>query len=526
MATEKKQNRVEFLVESIAVQKQTIDEYCDDLITARDTGDKKGVKEATKILDVQIKKYNQTVSEYNTVTGEKAEIISQNLPAEILAGKVFRGIAPVGKTSSATSTNAYTNAANVMNQKDLAQYLAKSDKALDNVRTRLAATVDRKNASTGYNKVLLIINCLTYQRFIVERISENLAVCCQLSDNKKIKSFKTLLAEEIKAYNKFVTEYEVITGSKLTKASDTIPQCIVEGKPYPVIPAISYTANDGTVRNSDAEVAAVALAAAESVDNAKKKAKKAKKNKEIIQKTALDSKIAEQANKDVSVLTKFVDFQISLLEADKDMTKYRFGQSTYDIKKNKADVDKKIKELQKQNKEALKLEAKDNERYYSVIKNDPATMETKKKKLNRTKIASLRASMMTLLNKRDELNSKLLSIYNGTEVNLDGSSVNQKWREIKSNEAEKCIKNNKKLAKQISRLPASSSEKQKLYALINQNIDASSTMSLSKYRLKKNEYVEKFEKKQLALDVKNCDRMIKDNNEEIKRAIKRINKRG
>ena len=526
MSTEKKQNRVELLVESIAVQKQVIDEYCDDLITARDTENKKGVKEATKALDSQIKKYNATVSEYNTVTGEKVELISQNLPNEILAGKVYRGIAPVGKTSSATSTTAYTSAINVMNQKELAQYLAKSDKALDNVRARLAATIDRKNASNGYNKVLLIINCLTYQRFIVERLSENLAVCCQLSDTKKIKSFKSLLADEIQAYNKIVTEYEVVTGSKLTHASETIPQCIIEGKPYPVIPAISYTANDGTTKNSDAEVAAVALAAAEAVDNAKKKAKRLKKSKEIIQKTALDSKIAEQANKDVSVITKSCDFQVSLLESDKDMTKYKFGQSTYDIKKTKADVDKKIKTLKKINKDALKYEAKDNERYYAVIKNDPGTMEIKKKKPNRTRIASLRTTMMNLLNQRDEINSKLLSIYNGTEVNLDGTSVNQKWREIKSNEAEKCIKRNQKLAKEISRLPASNAEKQKLYSLMNENVDASSTKALSNYRLKNKEFVEKYEKKQIAQDAKNCEKVIKDNNEEIKRAIKRIKKRG
>jgi hypothetical protein len=208
------------------------------------------------------------------------------------------------------------------------------------------------------------------------------------------------------------------------------------------------------------------------------------------------------------------------------MTKYKFGQSTYDIKKTKADVDKKIKTLKKINKDALKYEAKDNERYYAVIKNDPGTMEIKKKKPNRTRIASLRTTMMNLLNQRDEINSKLLSIYNGTEVNLDGTSVNQKWREIKSNEAEKCIKRNQKLAKEISRLPASNAEKQKLYSLMNENVDASSTKALSNYRLKNKEFVEKYEKKQIAQDAKNCEKVIKDNNEEIKRAIKRIKKRG
>ena len=524
MSKENKQNRIELLVESIAVEKQIIDEHCDDLITARDTNDKKGAKEAAKKLEPQIKRYNGLVKEYNTLTGEKVSPVSANLAEEIMAGKSYHGIPSVGNAGSTVSSSAYTTIS-VLNQKELNQYLTKSDKALANVRARLEATVNQKNNANGYNKVLLIINCLTYQRYIVERLSENLAVCCQISDTKKINSIKKTLAQEIVNYNNTVTEYEIITGSRLTHASETIPQCIIDGKPYPAIPAISYTSSDGTTRNSDAEVAAVAAAAAASVEKANKKAKKNKKNNEVVQKTALEEKIAEQANKDVSVLTKSCDFEISMLESEADMTKFKFGKTTVDMKKKKADVQKSIKEIKKNHKEALKYEAADNERYYTVIKNDPATMETKKRKANRTKIADLRREMMALLNKRDEINSKLLSVYNGTQVNLDGTSVNQKWREIKSNEAEKCINKNKGLAKKISRLPASSSERQKLYNLLNENVDASSTKALSKYRLKKKEYVAKVEKKQLSADVKNCEKIIKRNNKDITRAIKRIKNR-
>ena len=66
MSTEKKQNRVELLVESIAVEKQIIDEYCDDLITARDSSNKKAAKEAAKNLDPHIKSYNLFIDEYTT----------------------------------------------------------------------------------------------------------------------------------------------------------------------------------------------------------------------------------------------------------------------------------------------------------------------------------------------------------------------------------------------------------------------------------------------------------------------------
>ena len=525
MSKEKQQSRVDLLVESIAVEKQLIDEACDDLITARECQDKKKAKEVSKRLDPQIKRYNGLIAEYNKLTGESVATISPNLAAEIMAGKSYHGVAPVGSAASNVATTASTVSYNVTNQKELQQYLEKSDKALGNVRSRLKVTEDQKNVATGYNKVLLVINCLTYQRYIIERLAENLAVCCKINDSKKVNSIKKTLLSEIATYNNFTNEYYVITGTKLTAASDTIPQCIIEGKPYPVIPAISYTANDGTTRNSDAEVAAVAASAAAAIDQAKKKNKRDKKNKEVVQKSALEEKIAEQANKDVSVLTKAADYKINLLESDRDMTKFRFGQTMGDIDKKKKAVGKKIKEVQQNHKEALKYEADDNARYYAVITNDPATAEFPKKKADRTKIAGLRSEMMALLNKRDELNSKLLSIYGGTEVNLDGTAVNQKWREIKSAEAEKCIKKNKRLATKIERLHASSSERQKLYSLMNDNIDASSTKALSKYRLKEKDYISKVEKKQLNKDISNAEKTIKSNNSEINRAIKRIKKR-
>lgn len=525
MSKEKQQSRVDLLVEGIAVEKQLIDEACDDLITARECQDKKAAKEVSKRLDPQIKRYNALIAEYNKLTGEKVVTISPNLAAEIMAGKNYQGVKPVGAASANVANTAGTVSYNVTNQKELAQYLEKSDKALNNVRSRLKVTQDQKNNANGYNKVLLIINCLTYQRYIIERLSENLAICCKLDDTKKINAIKKTLLSEIAAYNSFINEYYVITGTKLTAASDTIPQCIIEGKPYPVIPAISYTANDGTTKNSDAEVAAVAAAASVAVDQANKKNKKDKKNKDLVQKSALEEKVAEQANKDVSVLTKAADYKVNLLESDRDMTKFRFGQTMADIDKTKKEVGKKIKDVQQNHKEALKYEASDNERYYAVITNDPATAEFPKKKADRAKIAAIRSEMMSLLNKRDELNSKLLSIYGGTEVNLDGTAVNQKWREIKSAEAEKCIKKNKGLATRVERLHASASERQKLYSLMNENIDASSTKALSKYRFKNKDYVSKTEKKQLSADIANAEQIIKSNNNEINRAIKRIKKR-
>ena len=152
-------------------------------------------------------------------------------------------------------------------------------------------------------------------------------------------------------------------------------------------------------------------------------------------------------------------------------------------------------------------------------------MDIKTNDKKRAKIAEIRTQMMALLNKRDELNSKLLAIYNGTEVTLNGMSVNHDWRAIKSDAAEKCINKNKGLAKKIDKLPASAGEKQRIYNLMNDNVDASSTLALSKYRLKTKEYKNNAEKKALQQDVKNMNQVIKSNTNDINWVIKKINKR-
>ena len=224
--SKKQQNRVELLVESIAVEKQILVEFCDDLAACRDSGDKKGAKAVAKELKGQIKTYNKLIGDYNKASGEKAPTVSTNLPEEILAGSNNYSIAHVGQPVSAT-VNAYNANISILNEKELKKYLSRSDRALENVRTRLATTAKQKDEATGYTKVLYIINCLTYQRYIIERIAENLHVVNKLADKKRVKALKKTLTNEIKAYNALVDEYEVLTRSHLTRASESIPEDIL-----------------------------------------------------------------------------------------------------------------------------------------------------------------------------------------------------------------------------------------------------------------------------------------------------------
>ena len=106
-----------------------------------------------------------------------------------------------------------------------------------------------------------------------------------------------------------------------------------------------------------------------------------------------------------------------------------------------------------------------------------------------------------------------------------GVSINNKWRQIRSDAAEKFVRKNKSLAKKIFRLPASSGEKQRLYGILNSSVEASSNLSLAKYRLKTKEYKNGKEKRALRKDVQTTKRLINQNTKDINWVIKKIKHR-
>ena len=204
----------------------------------------------------------------------------------------------------------------------------------------------------------------------------------------------------------------------------------------------------------------------------------------MVRDLALKDKVAEQANKDLAVITKYCDFEISMLESARDIERFRFGKDDRVIRGTSRQIAKHIEKIKKTHREAIEYEARDNERYYTVVLGDPETIPTRYKNPNRAKLDSIRTRLIVLLNRRDEINSMLSAIYTGTEKAPDGSSINQKWRHIKNCAAEKMAKKDKRLAKKVSNVSASKGEKHRMFTLLNKRLDAASTLELCKFRLK------------------------------------------
>lgn len=517
--------KVEFLVGCIVAEKDSIDALSKSMNSHVKNGEKKKVKSDEKLLNEHIKKYNEYAKEYKKLTGEKIELAATSIPADIKSGKDYQilptliydtGDAPIAYPMSKKVVDA-TSGNSLVNSKDLKKVLDRNAKDLDGYKSEYNELAKNKQEATGQQKVLGVVNCLSVQKLIVDKNAENLIAACQVSDIKKSAQCKKTLAAEIQTYNNLVAEYEQITGGKLTRASVEMPEDIIAGRSYAPIPTISYTVADSTADQDAKEEAK------NNYKKAKKKHEADEKKTMTVAKTALEAKIAEQANKDLSVLTKCADYNVSMLESERDIASYRFGEPTPDTKKSKKKIAKSIAAIKKEHKIALEYENKDNERYYAAVKNNPKDMKLKRVK-DRAKVESLRSRMITLLNKRDEINGKLIAIYTGTEVNKDGTSINQKWRNVKNDAAEKVIRKERKTAKKVEKLGASDGEKHSIYNKMNQKLDAASTLALCQYRLKKEKNT-KQETKALKKDVKTNKAAIKQYDEDIKWMFKKSRQR-
>ncbi|MBQ8321508.1 MAG: hypothetical protein IJX92_04015 [Clostridia bacterium] len=518
--------RVKNLISVIGCQKQIIDWYCNAMSACCDVNEEARAKKVGRRLKREIRLYNKFVKEYEKLTDDRLTRASLDIPKDILDGEDYQIIPKVtfreaegpedgtvysdGVTETADYVNEYSNDI-VMNQRDLQKHISKSEREIAKLKRELDDKVKEKHGAWGVEKTLLMVDCLGIQKKIIDTTAGNLRASCQVSAVKKMQSIKRDLAYEIRQYNKLVDEYKATSGNKLTKASESIPKDIILGNLYTPIPIVGCIYGRGSDDELNGEIAAMSRNVYGVEDDDESTASRA----------AFRSQVASQANKDLTMLTKRADHETSMLESERDMLSYRFGKEPGEVKAQKRRIAKRLEEIRKTHKLALKYENSDNRRYYAVVTSNPKTMSVKRGKVDRTRVALLRSKVIKLLNERDIVNGKLMALYSGIGMNLDGTSKNQTLRRIKNAAASKSKKKQRALAKFVKELPVSTGEKTKFYNLMNSKVDAESTLALTKYRLRR-EKLHSEDKLCAKQDVRDLKAKIRSLNRDINDLVKNM----
>ncbi len=503
----------EYIIDALKDEKKIIDTLSESLVAVTAVKDTRIAKQLKVRLDAEIRRYNDLVEDYEQATGGTLTKAKPSLAEDIMAERDYDILPELSYTTqSADDYGDTTENINVISRKEFSQYASETDRAMAAVVREYNKKVANIDATDGQDKVIMILNAINLKKQLIDANTELLIASRRASSTKDISLAKRRIYFDLQDYNMLVDRYKAFTGNELTRPSKTYIDDIMSGKPYSVLPTITYTVTDGA-ENEEVEY-----------DVGKRRAKNRNEGKEAVVASALEAKVNEQADKDVSVLEAAANFEANMIASELDMNKNRFGDPAAVSKKSKKARRKEIQHILDKAKVGADCEKRDNDRYYAVVLNDPETMRTKKKKPNRQRIAALRSEMITLLNKRDEINGQLISIYSGYELNSDGTSVNETWRKVKDNAAQKILKCDKKIAKKVSKLPATPDEKQKIFAVMNHKIDAASSMALCQYRLS-HEKLSKQDKKAIKQDVHNYSDIMKRCDKDVDYMVNAVRKR-
>lgn len=472
------------LVEILGVQKEIIDWYCNLTYTCHDLGRKGYARRFAALLKRELKKYNKFVKEYERITEDGLTHASMDIPRAILKGESYQILPKVklrefeapedgiaysdGITESPDYIPEFSDK-EVVSQKDLQRLLSTTARDISRLRAKLGAKVKSKHTARGTDKIIYTAQCFILQKKIIDLEATNLRAACQVVSAHDIQVLKRSLTEDIKQYNDLVSEYKAVSGNSLTFASVKIPQDIINGKYYTPVPKVSciYLDGDDSLAGELREMSRDTLIKEDPAARA-----------------ALEKRINSQSNKDLTYITKRADYEVSMLESERDMLSYRFGKIPADVKREKREIGKRIDRIRRTHKEALKYENSDNKRYYAVVSANPVNMNLKNRKADRDRVAAIRSRIISLLNERDIINGKLMALYDGGDV-FDIASINQRWRRIKNKAALRSKKKQKELARTVDALPIAPADKTKFYSLMNKKVDAESTLALMKHRLRK-----------------------------------------
>ena len=139
----------------------------------------------------------------------------------------------------------------------------------------------------------------------------------------------------------------------------------------------------------------------------------------------------------------------------------------------------------------------------------------------REELTRIRSNVIALLDERHQINSELVALYTGSDVDPHGLPVSetyQKKRMSAAKQAHKRLQGRAKTVKQLSKI--SDSAKIHLYDLMNKKIIAESNLELFKYRFKHEKHSRK-DRKLILKDIRDTRKTVENLERDIKGFLKR-----
>ncbi len=395
----------------------------------------------------------------------------------------------------ATATSAAVSGAvnKILDLKGLQVYASANERVANRHYRHYASLYSKLRRLRGNDKIVCLLDALTQCKARFDIYSDLLMQAKRSMDKNPFKSreigkhrdsFKRKLTSAIKDYNELVEKYTEISANRIPPINANIPKLILEGKKYDPVPDITYSREFAKPGGENLVLLKPGLVVETVVDN-----------DVFASRSALVDKIHAQIDLDMDAVSKRYIYAVNLKERSQNVkNQYQFGLDTRAIKAGRKATAIAVERLKAEHKRALALEREDNERYYKVVENNPMLMKVKDEN-SRNRLALIREEIILLLDRRNEINAKLVAMYTGTDVDRNGEPVNPKYEKVRFKAAKRAYRERMRRYGEIRKWKIEDKYKQRVFDLMNREVQTIADLEQLKVRITK----EKLTRKQRVL---------------------------
>ena len=252
--------RIERVLIALGIYKEIIDLLCENLKCCTLFSVKKHYSSYQKKITAKVVRYNELVDTYTEITGNALTKPELTVAQSIIDGEVYTPIPVISYTKE--TIEIIPEATVAEDGTKVAKKITASEKKLH--KNLLLAIKKKEACATVSQRTVMLAECITIERDIVELLAAKMREAVEKKKPGAINNSHKKLSFAITEYNAFVDEYELLSGTALVKASESIPDDIKEGKEYQPLPEISYNRQreliDKSAKDLSKEKKAVAAA--------------------------------------------------------------------------------------------------------------------------------------------------------------------------------------------------------------------------------------------------------------------------
>lgn len=407
----------------------------------------------------------------------------------------------------------------------------KEERTADKKRLKL---IKKLKGRKKEEKLTVYFELLGVLREMVLLSEEELLLCVFAKNKKEISRHKKFLLKNVRIYNKCINEINIFADTKIPEITANLGKNVEETRRLSLIPIVKYNGmrkehsdesvshthdvpdvNDfqdepidmGTeyfepideipknrkrdrrseredqlrfLRETEEEEARRRLDEDEEYSDGEKFSSHERKKADKDFKARLEG-IKRAKERDELLVSARIKYRIAKLEAKKDICELSFSVDYKERQKNIHSLEKEISEQRSLMKKAIRCEREDNEVYYSLFVTKIGSEKIKKRR-DSSQLESIKDKIELLLSQREELNERLITLYCVGEKN---SPDTDKINSIRKRQVKAMHRQQRKIAKQVSKLHIPLDRKQKIFDLLNKKTELAASIEETKYKLKR-----------------------------------------